>query len=137
MASTRFWNITLSTEALLEARQVPTPATGFESTSNPFQANLIGNGNQFFYTQYFRLGVDLSHGDAAFKPTDWRIHLQPVFNVNYLTVSELGVVSPDVTDKLSRGRNYFALQDGSWKTSSTTPALITISFRRGSARSRS
>ena len=105
-----FLNITLSTEALLEARQVPTPATGFESTANPFQTNLIGNGNQFFYTQFFRLGVDLSHGDAAFKPTDWRIHLQPVFNVDYLTVSELGVVSPDVNDGLSRGRDYLPVQ---------------------------
>ena len=132
-----FLNITLSTEALLEARQVPTPATGFESTANPFQTNLIGNGNQFFYTQFFRLGVDLSHGDAAFKPTDWRIHLQPVFNVNYLTVSELGIVSPNVNDGLSRGRDYFALQE--WfledKLDDTSPYYDFLSA--GSARSRS
>jgi hypothetical protein len=129
-----FLEIVASTEAILEARKVPTPATGFESTANPFQTNLIGNGNQFFYTQFFRLGVDLSHGDAAFKPTDWRIHVQPVFDVNYLTVSELGIVSPDVNDGLSRGRNYFALQE--WfaesKLADTSPYYDFLSARVGS-----
>lgn len=129
-----FLEITASAETLLEARQVPTPATGFGSTSNPFQSNFIGNGNQFFYTQYFRLGADLSHGDTAFKPTDWRVHLQPVFNVNYLSVSELGIVSPDVNDGLSRGRDYFALQE--WfaeiKLSDTSPYYDFLSARVGS-----
>ncbi len=129
-----FLQITASTEMLLEARQVPTPATGFESTSNPFQTNFIGNGNQFLYTQYFRLGVELSHGDSAFKPADWRVRVQPVFNVNYLTVSELGIVSPDVTDGLSRGRDYFALQE--WfvesKLADTSPYYDFLSARVGS-----
>jgi hypothetical protein len=129
-----FLEITASTDATVEARQVPTPATGFESTANPFQTNLIGNGNQFFYTQYFRLTADLSHGDAAFKPTDWRVHVEPVFNVNYLTVSELGIVSPNVLDGLSRGRDYFALQE--WfvesKISDTSPYYDFLSARVGS-----
>jgi hypothetical protein len=128
-----FLEITASTELLLEARQVPTPATGYESTANPFQTNLIGNGSQFFYTQFFRLGFDLSHGDTAFKPTDWRVHLMPVFDVNYLTVSELGIVSPNVNDGLSRGRNYFALQE--WfledKLDDTSPYYDFMSVRVG------
>jgi hypothetical protein len=129
-----FLAITASSQTLLEARQVPTPATGFESTSNPFQTNFIGNGNQFFYDQYFRLGVDLSHGDTAFKPADWRVHIQPVFNINYLTVSELGIVSPDVTDGLSRGRDYFALQEwfAEYKLADTSPYYDFVSVRAGS-----
>ena len=78
--------------------------------------------------------MDLSHGDAAFKPTDWRVHLMPVFNVNYLTVSELGIVSPNVNDGLSRGRNYFSLQE--WfvesKLSDTSPYYDFLSARVGS-----
>jgi hypothetical protein len=129
-----FLNITASSETLLEARQVPTPATGFESTANPFQSNFIGNGNQFFYDQYFKLGVDLSHGDTAFKPADWRVHIQPVFNINYLTVSELGIVSPDVTDGLFRGRDYFALQEwfAEYKLADTSPYYDFLSVRVGS-----
>ena len=129
-----FLEVTASTEMLLEARQVPTPATAFESTSNPFQQNAIGNGNQFFYTQFFRLGFDLSHGDAAFKPTDWRFHVQPVFDVNYLTVSELGVVDPDVRQGLSRGRTWFAVQEWFFdmKLADTSPYYDFFSARIGS-----
>ena len=50
-----FLEITTTTDMLLEARQVPTPAHGFESTGNPFDPNFIGNGSQFFYSQNFKL----------------------------------------------------------------------------------
>jgi hypothetical protein len=129
-----FLEITASSETLMEARQVPTPATSFESTGNPFQTNFIGNGNQFFYTQFFRLGFDFSHGDAAFKPSDWRVHLQPVFDINYLSVSELGIVSPDVNDGMSRGRDYLALQEWFFETklADTSPYYDILSARVGS-----
>ena len=41
------------------------------------------------------LSFDLFHGDAAFKPVDWRIKLTPTFNVNNLSVSELGDRQPE------------------------------------------
>ena len=58
--------------------------------------------NQFFYTQFFSLSFDLFHGDAAFKPVDWRVKVTPVFNVNNLSVEELAVVSPDVHARAPR-----------------------------------
>ncbi len=129
-----FLTINASTEMIMEGRQVPTPATSFESTSNPFQSNAIGNGNQFFYTQFFRLGADITHGDAAFKPDDWRIHIQGAFDVNYLTVSELGIVSPNVENGLSRGRDYAALQEWFFETklADTSPYYDFLSVRAGS-----
>ena len=42
---------------------------------------------------------------------DWRVKVTPAFNVNYLSVSELAVVSPDVSDGTTRGRTFFALQE--------------------------
>ncbi len=129
-----FLAITATTDMLLEARQVPTPAHGFESTGNPFDPNFFGNGSQFFYSQNYKLGIELSHGDAAFKPTDWRVKLMPVFNVNYLTVAELGVVNPDVTEGMSRGRDYLALEE--WfaerKLADTSPYFDFVSARIGS-----
>ena len=80
------------------------------------------------------MGVDVSHGDAAFKPTDWRFHVTPVFDVNYLTVSELGVVDPDVEQGLSRGRTWFALQEWFFETkiADTSPYYDFFSARVGS-----
>src|ERR1019366_7203440 len=106
-----FLELTGTTTALLEPRQVPTATTPFESTVNPNSKDFFGNPNQFSYTQNFLVSLDLFHGDAAFRPVDWRVKITPAFNVNYLSVSELGVVGPDVTDGTTRGRTFLTLQE--------------------------
>lgn len=106
-----FLNLTAFTRAIMEGRQVPTPANGFDSTARPFEEQAFGRPNQFFYTQYFGFAVDLFHGDAGYKPVDWRVKFTPIFNVNQLDVEELGVVSPDVRKGTTRGRTWTALED--------------------------
>ena len=69
---------------------MPTPANAFDSTNRPFGEEVFGKPNQFFYSQILSLSVDLSHGDAAFKPVDWRVRFTPVFNINYVAVEEVG-----------------------------------------------
>lgn len=129
-----FLNITAASLAILEQRQVPTPTTPFESTVNPFEEEFFGNPNQFFYSHYFKLSLDLLHGDAAFKPADWRIKLTPIFNINYLDVEELGIVNPDVTHGTTRNDNYFALEE--WfvetKLADLSPNYDFVSVRGGS-----
>ena len=129
-----FLNITLTSQALLEGRQLPTPTTPFESTSTPGQEEFFGDPNQFFYTHFFKLSFDLNHGNAAFKPTDWRIKATPIFNLNYLEVNELGIVSPDVRNGETRFREDAALEE--WfvesKIADLSPDYDFISVRAGS-----
>jgi hypothetical protein len=106
-----FFVLTATLQSIVEGRQTPTGTTPFESTANPFQEEFFGSPNQFFTSNFLSLGLELFHGDAAFRPMDWRIKVTPVFNVNYLAVDELGVVNPDVTRGTTRGRTYFALQE--------------------------
>jgi hypothetical protein len=106
-----FLDITPSTLMILEERQVPTATSPFESITRPGQTDFFGRPNQFLYSQYFNLGIDLFHGDAAFKPVDWRVRVLPIFNVNYLAVDELAVVSPDVRKGTTRGRTWFSLEE--------------------------
>ncbi|MFO0935612.1 MAG: hypothetical protein U0798_03735 [Gemmataceae bacterium] len=106
-----FFNLTASTTSLVEARQVPTATTPFESTERSGERDFFGRPNQIFYTQPLFVSFDLSHGDAAFKPADWRIKVTPAFNMNYLSVSELGVVSPDVRRGSTRARTWGTLQE--------------------------
>jgi hypothetical protein len=106
-----FLNITASTHAILEGRQLPTPQNGFDVTANPFGEEVFGRPNQFFYTQQFIFSVDLFHGDASFKPADWRIKLTPIFDVNDLNVDEVGIVSPDVRKGTQRTRSWFSLEE--------------------------
>ena len=106
-----FLNITAESLAITETRQVPTATSGFESTLNPRSEETFGDPNQFFYTHNLKLSVDLFHGDAAFKPVDWRIKLTPIFNMNYLDVEELAVVNPDVREGTTRFRSRAVLQE--------------------------
>lgn len=129
-----FLNISAASLLILEERQVPTPTSPFESTVDPFQEEFFGNPNQFFYSHYFKLSVDLSHGDAAFKPADWRVKLTPVFNLNYLDTQELGIVNANTSYGRTRHDNDFALEE--WfvetKLADTSPNYDFVSFRGGS-----
>ncbi len=106
-----FLDITLTSFTLVEPKTIPAPTTPFESTARPLTENFFGNPNQIGSNQFITLGIDLFHGDAAFKPVDWRIKLTPIFNVNVLTVEELALVNPDVRAGTQRERTYTALEE--------------------------
>lgn len=129
-----FFALTASSLTLLEQRQVPTPTTPPESTVDPFQEEFFGDPDQFFFAQYFKISLDLFHGDAAFKPADWRVKATPVFNLNYLDVEELGIVNPDVTRGTTREDQYVALEE--WfvetKLADLSPNYDFVSVRAGS-----
>lgn len=117
-----------------EYRQTPTPTTPFESTRDPFQEPFFGDPNQYFYTNYVKLAVDVIHGNEAFKPADWRLRIEPVFNVNYLKVEELGVTRPDVRKGTTRGRTDWALEEWFFETklADLSPDYDFASVRAGS-----
>ena len=54
-----FLNITATEDLLLEARQVPTPTTPFESTPDPNSEEFFGDPDQFFLLNNIVLSFDL------------------------------------------------------------------------------
>lgn len=130
-----FLTVTGTSLSILEARQVPTPTTPFESTGGGGQTEFFGDPNQFLYVNNFSLSFDLLHGDgAAFKPADWRIKLTPVLNMNYLDVNELGIVNPNVNHGTTRFRGDGALEEWFFETklADTSPYYDFVSVRAGS-----
>jgi hypothetical protein len=129
-----FLNISATAFYSFEFRQVPTPTTPFESTNDPFQEEFFGDPDQFFIRNDYRFAVDLTHGDAGFKPADWRIRFAPVLNLNYLDVEELGIVNPDVRAGTTRYRNFLALEEAfvETKIADTSPNYDFTSARIGS-----
>ena len=128
-----FLDITGISNQIYEYRQIPTATTPFESTARPNQENFFGHPNQFFMSDTFAIGFDLNHGDAAFKPIDWRIKLTPTFNVNNLSVQELGIVSPNVLAGTIRTREFWALQEAFLETklADLGPDYDFVSIRAG------
>jgi hypothetical protein len=77
---------------------------------------------------------ELVHGDAGFKPADWRVRITPVLNLNYLDVEELAIVNPDVRQGTTRYRNFLALEEFfiETKLADTSPHYDFMSVRAGS-----
>jgi len=111
-----FLTVTALDQLLIEARQVPTPTSPFESTSNPDSAEFFGDPDQFFLVNNLVVSLDLVHGNGVFRPADWRVKVTQIFNMNSLTVDELGVVNPDVRQGKSRFRTDYALEEWFFET---------------------
>jgi len=106
-----FLNITGFRSTIFEGRETPTATTPFESTIRPFETDFFGRPGQFLFSDLTTVSFDLFHGDAAFKPVDWRVRATPAFNANTLSVQELAVISPDVRKGTVRNRTWGTLQE--------------------------
>lgn len=104
-----FLNLTASSETLFDGRRVPSPSN--VSAARPGSEDFFGKGEQAFVDQTFRFTADLFHGDASFKPVDWRIRVTPEISVNDLKVRELGIVGPDVRSGTNRFDTHAGLQE--------------------------
>ncbi len=130
-----FFNLTAQSLTLVDGRQTPVATTPFESTTTPFQEEFFGSPNQVFVTQFFRLTLELFHGNTlAFKPIDWRVRISPVFNINQINADELAFVNPNVTRGTQRQRSFLALEEYFVETKLTdlSPDYDFLSARVGS-----
>ena len=129
-----FMKLTARIFSLHEGRQVPTPTTPFEATRAPGQGEFFGDPDSYTFFQNNSLAVELFHGNAAFKPADWRIKLDLIYNMNLLVADELAIVSPDVRAGTGRFRQELALEE--WfleaKLADTSPYYDFTSIRVGS-----
>jgi hypothetical protein len=126
-----FFNFTGSAQTFLDGRRVPSPSG--VSAARPGSAEFFGQGEQFFLDQTFRFSFDLFHGDASFKPVDWRIRITPEISLNYLDVRELGIVSPDVRRGTTRFDSHTGLQEAfvEVKLHDLSPNYDFVSVRAG------
>jgi hypothetical protein len=104
-----FLVLTGESESLLNAKRIPVPSN--VAAQRPDSEEFFGRGGQFFFRQNFSLSFELFHGDTSFKPIDWRIHITPNFNINYLHTQENGIVNIDFRRGNTRTDGYVALQD--------------------------
>ncbi|HEX3375553.1 MAG TPA: carboxypeptidase-like regulatory domain-containing protein [Candidatus Acidoferrales bacterium] len=104
-----FLNVTATSDTFADERRVPSMSN--ISSARPGSSDYFGRGEHFALSQTFRFSFDLFHGDASFRPVDWRIQVTPAVNVNYLNVRELGIVNIDVTKGTTRVDAHVGLQE--------------------------
>lgn len=128
-----FLDVTFLANMFFEPRQLPTQTTAFESTERPFTENFFGRSSSFITLDYYSVAVDLFHGDAGFKPVDWRVRLVPTLGVSNFSFSELAQVSPNALQGTVRTRSYWALQEAfiEAKIADVSPDYDFVSLRAG------
>lgn len=104
-----FLDLTASSETFFDGRRVPSPSN--VSSARAGSSDFFGKGEQAFSDETLRFAFDLFHGDASFKPVDWRIRVTPEFSLNDLKVRELGIVGPDVRSGTNRFDSHLGLQE--------------------------
>jgi hypothetical protein len=103
-----FFNFTGISDTFFDGRRLPVPSG--VSTAQPGTPGFFGKGEQIFLDQLFIFSFDLFHGDAAFRPVDWRIRITPAVSTNYLAVRELGIVAVNVRDGTTRLDGHLGFQ---------------------------
>ena len=126
-----FFNLTATSDTTFDGRRVPSPSG--VSAANPGSSTFFGHGEQEFVDQTLRFTFDLFHGDASFKPVDWRIRVTPEISLNDLNVRELGIVGPDVRSGTNRFDTHIGLQEafGEVKLHDLGPNFDFVSVRAG------
>jgi hypothetical protein len=129
-----FLEIRGESSTLFAGNMLPTAQRGFEATERPNSVEFFGRPGQFAASELATLSFDLFHGDAAFKPIDWRVLVEGAFNANTLRAQEVGVVTPNVLDGTNRNRTWWALQQFfvEDKLADLSPQYDFVSIRVGS-----
>jgi hypothetical protein len=129
-----FLNITGTSLAIFDGRQLPTDTPHLTAATNRSPETFFARSDQFLYRHYFRLSADLFQGDAGFRPVDWRIRITPVFNINDLAFDQQTVADPDRRMELNRRRTFLALEEWfiEYKLADLSPDYDFLSVRAGS-----
>jgi hypothetical protein len=126
-----FFKLTGASFTGFDLRRLPTPSG--ESSQSPNSAPFFGNGEQAALDQTFFFSFDLSHGDTAFRPADFRLRFTPAVNLNYLQTQQRGIVNINVDAGTNRFDAWVGLQEGfaEFKLHDFGPNFDFISVRAG------
>lgn len=118
-----FMILTLESETFINARRIPVGSN--LPTQRPDSNEFFGRGGQIFTRQNFVASIEFFHGDAAFKPIDYRFRFTPNFNINYLNTQENVLVNIDPRRGANRIDGYVGFQElfGEVRLGDTTKLL--------------
>jgi hypothetical protein len=105
-----FFNVTGIADTLDEPARVPT-GVGAQYTARPNEHNTFGEYGRNLFVENDILSLDLFKGETAFKPPDLEFRFTPVFNYNYTSVGEVGLVNINPERGTTRSKIFVGLQE--------------------------
>ncbi|MFQ5764537.1 MAG: hypothetical protein ACE5GT_06385, partial [Rhodospirillales bacterium] len=105
-----FVNVAVISDSVIEPRRVPVGRSP-SGTSGPSALDVFGDSVQFLANENLITSFSLIKGDTAFKPPDIELRVTPVFNANFVRVSESGVLKRDPRSGRNRTDWHIGLQE--------------------------
>lgn len=105
-----FFNVGAVADSLYEPARVPT-GVGVAYTARPDSNSTFGKYGRTLISETDILSLSLFKGDTAFKPPDFQVRVTPVFNFNYTTAGEVGVLNVNPAKGQTRADSFLGLQE--------------------------
>jgi hypothetical protein len=105
-----FFNLGLLSDTNYEYRNVVSEV-GIASTERPGSNDVFGHPGGYMVAQNIITDLTLYEGDTVFRPPDWQFRLTPVFNYNYASVDEEGLLNIDPRRGTTRSDTFVGLQN--------------------------
>jgi hypothetical protein len=86
-------------------------AVGVASTERPGSNDVFGHPGGYLVQQNVIADFTLYKGDTVFRPPDWQFRFTPVFNYNYTSVDEVGLVNINPDRGTTRSDTFVGLQN--------------------------
>jgi len=105
-----FFNLSLLSDSTYEYRNLVS-AVGLASTERSGSSDVFGHSGGYTFSENVSTDFTLYKGDTTFRPPDWQFRLTPVFNYNYTSVDEVGLLNIDPRDGTTRSDGFVGIQN--------------------------
>src|SRR5581483_5524486 len=105
-----FFNLGLLSDSTFEYRNLVS-SVGLASTARPGSYDVFGHPGGHMLSENVSTDLTLYKGDTVFKPPDWQFRLTPVFNYNYASVDEVGLLNVDPRRGTTRSDDFVGIQN--------------------------
>lgn len=105
-----FLELGMTSQSIYEGHDIPLPV-GFASTKRSGSPGIFGDGYQDVLVQNFIFSLSLIQGNTSFKPPNFELRFSPVFQMNYVSGNETGVLNIDPSKGITRFDNHIGIQE--------------------------
>lgn len=105
-----FFNLTVTSDTVLEPRRLPTPVAP-QGTRSPGALDVFGEGEQTLLNENLLIGLVYYKGDTTFKPPDWEYRLTLVANYNNTHAEQNRALLIDPRDGRARTDSHVGVQE--------------------------
>ena len=105
-----FFNVSVLSDSTYVYRNLVS-AVGAASTERVGSNDVFGHSGGYLLTENLATDFVIYKGDSVFRPPDWQFRFTPVFNYNYASVDEVGLLNVDPRDGTTRSDSFVGIQN--------------------------